>query len=151
MRNMARFDWVLTGAAIASRQWLDAAFVARGFAPPNVRVEIGSAQLVAAFVEKTDMLQLRSAAQPATRPAGHWAGRTSLQAHDYAEDPLLSLPKGRVCVPSAAATDSTVARSHSRGSGWSTDDHRPRRSDACIEEVSTAIAVKSKVMKEAIG
>ncbi|CCE10763.1 Transcriptional regulator, LysR family [Bradyrhizobium sp. STM 3843] len=56
MRNMARFDWVLTGAAIASRQWLDAAFVARSFAPPNVRVEIGSAQLVAAFVEKSDML-----------------------------------------------------------------------------------------------
>ncbi|WP_271619242.1 LysR substrate-binding domain-containing protein [Bradyrhizobium sp. CCBAU 51745] len=56
IRNMVRFDWVLTGAAIASRQWLDAAFVARGFAPPNVRVEIGSAQLVAAFVETTDML-----------------------------------------------------------------------------------------------
>ena len=56
MAEMARFPWVLTGRKVASRQWLDAAFVARGFPPPQVRVEIGSAQLVPAFIAETDML-----------------------------------------------------------------------------------------------
>lgn len=56
MAEMARFNWVLTGRKVVSRQWLDGAFVARGFAPPRVRVEIGSAQLVSAFIAETDML-----------------------------------------------------------------------------------------------
>ena len=54
--EMAQFSWILTGRKVASRQWLDGAFVAHGFSPPRVRVEIGSAQLVPTFIEKTDML-----------------------------------------------------------------------------------------------
>ncbi|RAI45950.1 LysR family transcriptional regulator [Rhodoplanes roseus] len=53
---MARFDWVLTGRTVASRQWLDGAFVAQGYAPPRVRVEVGAAQLLPTFLTETDML-----------------------------------------------------------------------------------------------
>ena len=54
--EMAAFDWVLTGRKVASRQWLDQCFAARGLPPPRVRVEIGSAQLLGAFIKETDML-----------------------------------------------------------------------------------------------
>lgn len=56
MAEMARFDWVLTAPTVASRQWLDNTFIARGFPAPCVRVEIGSAQLVSTFIGGTDTL-----------------------------------------------------------------------------------------------
>jgi DNA-binding transcriptional LysR family regulator len=56
MAEMAEFDWVLTGRKVASRQWLDAAFAARGLPASRVRVEIGSAQVLPAFIKETDML-----------------------------------------------------------------------------------------------
>jgi DNA-binding transcriptional LysR family regulator len=54
--DMARFGWVLTARSVASRDWLDSAFAAHGHAPPHVRVEIGSTQLVASFIAKTELL-----------------------------------------------------------------------------------------------
>lgn len=54
--EFAEFQWVLAARLVASRDWLDNLFVARGFDPPKAQVEIGSAQLVAAFIEGTDLL-----------------------------------------------------------------------------------------------
>jgi DNA-binding transcriptional LysR family regulator len=56
MEDMSRFNWVLTARAVASRQWLDNAFTAQGLPPPRVQVEIDSMQLVATFIDRTEML-----------------------------------------------------------------------------------------------
>lgn len=54
--ELSQCHWVLASRFVASRDWLDNVFLARGFDPPKVQVEIGSAQLVAAFIEDTDLL-----------------------------------------------------------------------------------------------
>ena len=54
--ELSAFQWVLASRFVASRDWLDNVFIARGFDPPSVQVEIGSAQLVAAFIDGTDLL-----------------------------------------------------------------------------------------------
>lgn len=56
INELARYQWVLAGRSVASRDWLEDVFIAGGFGPPKVQVEVGSAQLVAAFLEGTDLL-----------------------------------------------------------------------------------------------
>lgn len=56
LEAMVGYSWALTGAAVASRQWLDRIFVSRGLSPPLIRVEAGSAQLLPAFIGSSDML-----------------------------------------------------------------------------------------------
>jgi len=60
MKTLLRWQWVLPGDNIPSRQWLDAAFRSRGLPAPSVQLAANSIPLLPRLIARTDLLSFLS-------------------------------------------------------------------------------------------
>lgn len=60
MRDLARYGWVLGGASVATRQWLEHAFKEHGLPPPTVRIETNQVLYLPMLFEENELLSFIS-------------------------------------------------------------------------------------------
>lgn len=60
MKSLLQWSWVLPVDSIPSRQWLDAAFRARGLPTPTVQINANSVPLLPALIARTHLLSFLS-------------------------------------------------------------------------------------------
>jgi DNA-binding transcriptional LysR family regulator len=60
MRDLLRYGWLMGSPTLATREWLEQAFRARGLAAPTVRIETNQILLMRTLVEETDLLSFMS-------------------------------------------------------------------------------------------
>jgi DNA-binding transcriptional LysR family regulator len=60
MRDLARHGWVMGGASVATRQWLERAFQEHGLPPPTVRIETNQILFLPALIEENGLLSFVS-------------------------------------------------------------------------------------------
>ncbi|MGZ5033563.1 MAG: LysR family transcriptional regulator [Usitatibacter sp.] len=60
LRDLTRYGWLLGGPSLATREWLERAFLARRLPPPQVRIETNQVILLPALIEETGLLSFMS-------------------------------------------------------------------------------------------
>ncbi len=60
MKDLLDYPWVLAGAGVATRQWLDDAFQAKGLPAPSVQIETNLILLLPPLIEQNKMLSFIS-------------------------------------------------------------------------------------------
>ena len=60
MKDLLDYRWVLGGTAVATREWLDHAFVSRGLPTPTVQIETNLLLLLPPLIEQNNMLSFVS-------------------------------------------------------------------------------------------
>jgi DNA-binding transcriptional LysR family regulator len=56
LKHLLQYGWVLPIGAVASRQWLDRAFVSRGLPAPRAQIEVNSIPMLAEVIARTGLL-----------------------------------------------------------------------------------------------
>jgi len=60
MRDLARYGWVMGGASVATRQWLEHTFKQHGLPPPEVRIETNQILYLPMLIEENELLSFIS-------------------------------------------------------------------------------------------
>ena len=60
MKDLLDYRWVLAGPAVATREWLETAFHARGLGSPTVQIETNLLLLLPALIEENNLLSFLS-------------------------------------------------------------------------------------------
>lgn len=60
MKDLLDFRWILAGPSVATRQWLDHAFVTHGLPGPTVQIETNLILLLPALIEENNLLSFIS-------------------------------------------------------------------------------------------
>lgn len=60
IRDLARYGWVLGGASVATREWLQRTFQDNGLAPPMVRIETNQILYLPTLIEENELLSFIS-------------------------------------------------------------------------------------------
>jgi DNA-binding transcriptional LysR family regulator len=60
MKDLLEYPWVLAGPTVATRQWLDHAFHARGLPGPTVQIETNLILLLPPLIEQNHLLSFVS-------------------------------------------------------------------------------------------
>ena len=68
MRDLARYGWVMGGASVATRQWLERTFQEHGLPPPNVRIETNQILFLPTLIEENALLSFVSRLHLAQQP-----------------------------------------------------------------------------------
>jgi DNA-binding transcriptional LysR family regulator len=56
LEDFLKYSWVLPGPTVATRKWIDWAFVSRGLPPPDVKIETSSLHVLPTLIADTDFL-----------------------------------------------------------------------------------------------
>ena len=60
MKDLLDYRWILAGASVATRQWLEHAFLSYGLPGPSVQIETNLILLLPALIEENDLLSFIS-------------------------------------------------------------------------------------------